>query len=550
MAASQGLAEGAVLQDTYRIVRRIGRGGMGEVYEATHARLAGRYAVKLLLEEIAANPEAFARFRREAEVTSALRHPNIIQVIDFNEMTDGTPYLVMEFLEGIELSREIERVGQLSVDRVQEILRQTSSALTAAHNRGVVHRDLKPENLFLARVEGEDHEVVKVLDFGISKVKEATTKLTKESALLGTAHYMAPEQALGDVDQIDARSDQFSLGAIVYQMLAGREPFWGDSVAAVVYQVVHKQPPALPTVNPAVSRPVAAVVERAMAKKRDERFPSMRDFHQAFLAAMRAPAGAAAPAAINGPTPVAAHTPPPVLRAPAAPAVMVLPQLSPPQPRAAARPPVRLANKKRETTLGATAGETLSGPELLLGNRRRNMAAAAGAAALVLVVAVVALRSGKDEPSQPAPTVVAEVKPPAAVSAAPTAPAAPAPAPAAAPTPAPAPAAAPAPAPAPAPSSIVTVRLEGVPEGAHVLLDGARTTNPLRLYREARNHVIRVVAPGYEPHEQRVSAAEDATLTVSLTPLSPPPPREREREPARSARRPAGRGGDDMLLGL
>jgi serine/threonine-protein kinase len=283
--AAAGLPADVVLQETYRIVRRIGRGGMGEVYEATHARLSGRYAVKLLLGEMVTEAEAFARFRREAEVTSALRHPNIVQVIDFNRTADGTPYLVMEFLEGAELSRALEQERTLSVPRVVSILRQTVSGLTAAHRRGIVHRDLKPENLFLTRVDGDDQEIVKILDFGISKVKEATTKLTCETAVFGTAPYMSPEQAQGHGEQIDARSDQFSLGTIAYQMLAGEPAFRGSSVPAIVFQVVFEEPRPLEEVNPAIPPALAAVVRRAMAKKPAERYATVRDFFQAFATA-------------------------------------------------------------------------------------------------------------------------------------------------------------------------------------------------------------------------------------------------------------------------
>src|SRR5262245_57728799 len=162
------LAPGHVIQETYEIVRRIGRGGMGEVYEAKHRRLAGRYAVKLLLEDIAANEEAFARFRREAEVTSAIRHPNIIQVVDFNRTPEGTPYLVMELLEGEELTELIRRTAPMDPVTVAKLVEQIASALEAAHARGIVHRDLKPQNLFVVRVEGLREGLMKVMDFGIS----------------------------------------------------------------------------------------------------------------------------------------------------------------------------------------------------------------------------------------------------------------------------------------------------------------------------------------------------------------------------------------------
>src|SRR5262249_32320469 len=182
--ANEGLAPGAVLQDTYRIVRQIGRGGMGAVYEATHARLAGRYAVKVLKPETALTPEAFHRFRREALVTSGLRHPGIVQVIDFNQAPDGSPYLVMEYLEGVELSQVIAREAPRPLPRVAEMVQQIASALGAAHKQGIVHRDLKPQNVFVLPLD-DGRDLVKVVDFGISKVQALSLKLTNESALLG-----------------------------------------------------------------------------------------------------------------------------------------------------------------------------------------------------------------------------------------------------------------------------------------------------------------------------------------------------------------------------
>ena len=159
--ASGPLEPGQLVEDTYRIIRRIGEGGMGEVFEATHARLAGRYALKILLREIASDANLLARFQREAQVTSALRHPNIVQVVDFRQLPDGTSYIVMEFLEGVDLSEELRRHGALPLDRVATLVDQIASGLAAAHEQGVVHRDLKPANLFLVVLGGSGRELVR-----------------------------------------------------------------------------------------------------------------------------------------------------------------------------------------------------------------------------------------------------------------------------------------------------------------------------------------------------------------------------------------------------
>jgi len=155
--------------------------------------------------------DIFKRFQREAEVTSELRHPNIVQILDFNRTPGGNPYLVMEYLDGVELATEIRRVGAMPLPRVLDIVGQIASALTAAHTRGVVHRDLKPQNLFCCGWPVRSARWSRWVDFGISKVREATTKLTQEATIMGTPQYMAPEQALGRLSEIDARTDQFSL---------------------------------------------------------------------------------------------------------------------------------------------------------------------------------------------------------------------------------------------------------------------------------------------------------------------------------------------------
>jgi serine/threonine-protein kinase len=280
-ARGSALPLGTELRDTYRLARLVGRGGMGEVFEATHARLPGRFAVKVLHAHCIADPKAIVRFRREAETTSGLRHPNIVAIIDFDYTPSGAPYLVMEYLEGGELARIIAEEAPLAIDRVLRIVDQVASALMAVHRKHIVHRDLKPQNIFLVRGERAGEEHVKLCDFGISKVRAASVALTGERVLLGTPQYMAPEQARG-TGEVDARADQFALAAIVYEMLTGRLAFPGDRVEIVVYRISHEEPKPLGAPwGPAL----AAVLDRALAKNPDARFPSVQDFAEALRAA-------------------------------------------------------------------------------------------------------------------------------------------------------------------------------------------------------------------------------------------------------------------------
>ena len=269
------------MDGTYKIVRLVGAGGVGEVYEATHTRLSGRYAVKVLLGEVSKHEDVLKRFQREAEVTSALRHPNIVQVVDFNRLDDGTPYLVMEYLDGVELAQEIQQKGPIPLARVVDLVGQLASGLAAAHSQKIIHRDLKPQNLFLVRLSGDEREIVKILDFGISKVREAATKLTRQASIVGTPQYMAPEQARGLIDEIDERTDLFSLAAITYEMITGRPPFRGEAIEAILYQVVHEQPTPFSQPLPAIE----SVVMRGMAKNKLDRYSGVRDFHQALAKA-------------------------------------------------------------------------------------------------------------------------------------------------------------------------------------------------------------------------------------------------------------------------
>jgi serine/threonine-protein kinase len=265
---------------------------MGAVYEAIQLRLDKPVAVKLMARELASNREALARFHREAEITSHLGHPHLVHVIDFGMAESGAPYLVMEYLEGEDLEHRLQRIGRLPIEAAVHIAKQTSSALGAAHAKDVVHRDLKPANIFLMQVPGEP-DFVKVLDFGISKVKAARARLTRATAVVGTPNYMSPEQAAGRVDETDHRADQWALACIVWEMLAGRTPFIADDVTPLFYQITNLDPEPLAKQAPHVPAAVEPVLRRALAKRPGERFETIREFSRAFEeAALGRPADA------------------------------------------------------------------------------------------------------------------------------------------------------------------------------------------------------------------------------------------------------------------
>jgi len=276
--AASDIRVGAVLQDTYEITSLLGKGGMGAVFLARHRRLPGRQvAVKVLQNGAGLNPELFARFRREAEIASQLGHPNIVEVFDFDTLPDGTPFLLMEYLRGESLEARLDR-GPLPLAEAFAIVRQIGSALQAAHRAGVVHRDLKPANVFL--LPSDTGERVKLLDFGISKILDSQTMQTQEAVLMGTPQYMAPEQALGKNSEIDARTDLFALGCIVYEMLSGAPPFAGEgsSIVQVIFRIVHTQPEPLASRCPDAPAHVIAAVERALSKDPKERYPDVASF--------------------------------------------------------------------------------------------------------------------------------------------------------------------------------------------------------------------------------------------------------------------------------
>jgi hypothetical protein len=232
----------------------------------------------VLLSPGVASGEAFARFRREAEIASRLGHPHIVQVLDFHTLPTGEPYIILELLQGETLAQRLQR-GPVPLEETLAITRQVGSALQAAHRAGVVHRDLKPDNVFLCTPQEEmPGPNVKVLDFGISKIRGSQTVATQDAVLMGTPQYMAPEQALGKNTSIDARTDVFALGAIVYEMLSGTPAFAGSSLAEVVYKVVHAQPQPLAQLRTGLPLNVLSAVDRALQKDTTHRPPDVSAF--------------------------------------------------------------------------------------------------------------------------------------------------------------------------------------------------------------------------------------------------------------------------------
>ena len=296
----QQLPEGTVLHDTYRILHPVAEGGCGAVYAAAHARLPGQFAVKVLHRGLIRNLEAMTRFRQEAEITSTLRHPHIVQVLDFNVTPDGFPYLVMELLDGRPLATVLAQRGAVDPAAAVHLVEQIAQALDAAHAKGIVHRDLKPDNVMLLSSDGMP-DFVKVLDFGISQASWRP-RLTDNTHVAGTPQYMAPEQACGLRDEIGPWTDQFSLAAITYTLLSGREPFSAEDPIAVLYQVVHNDPPPPSRYMP-LGAAVDATIMRGLAKKPVDRFPDVLTFAASLRAVIAAPPVAAGPVVLARPQP-------------------------------------------------------------------------------------------------------------------------------------------------------------------------------------------------------------------------------------------------------
>jgi eukaryotic-like serine/threonine-protein kinase len=474
---------GLILNGAYRLERLLGEGGMGTVYEAVHQRVPRRFAVKMLNPEILGNTEVFERFRREAEIASSLGSPHIVQVFDFNHAEDGSPYMVLELLDGHDLQKRVAERGRLGIEQSTRLLEQLSDALSVAHAANIVHRDLKPANIFLTNFDKRD-DFVKILDFGISKVLHSSTGATRTGTVFGTPNYMSPEQAEGRQGEIDHRTDIFAVGAILYECLTGRLAFDAPTLVGTIYQVCHSWPPPIRSFCPEVPEGVERVLARAMAKQRNERQPDMAtlldEFRQGFQQAGHT-------VAWGGGQTMAATPPVHTLPAPGPVAQTTLSAVS---------------SEAVLSTVAPAAAPHRGGSGKVIG--------LVGGAVGVAAVAVVAWMALHKKP-EPAAIPVAASPAPAASVAPPAAPAA-----AAAPT--------------------VSVRLVLDPPDARVELDGLVTTaNPLVLARSDQVHKIVVSAPGRTSAEKQLRATVDGALEVKLTAAAPAAPRPAA-EPSRPAK--------------
>lgn len=273
MAASPRVSEGSEL-GSYRILRKLGEGGMGAVFEAEHTSIGRHAAIKVLHPEHAVRTDVVQRFFNEARAVNKIDHPALVQTWDFGQAADGTAYIVMEFLRGEPLSKKLKRQGKVPVAEALDIVRQIASALAAVHEKAIVHRDLKPDNVVLVpNADGSGRMLPKLLDFGIAKLlegKQAGDVQTNTDAVLGTPAYMSPEQCRG-ANKVDGRADVYSLGVMLYEMLAGRRPFIADGSGAVFGMHMYEEPSPIREYAPELPEPVAVFVHRLLIKDRNLR---------------------------------------------------------------------------------------------------------------------------------------------------------------------------------------------------------------------------------------------------------------------------------------
>jgi serine/threonine protein kinase len=271
------LAAGTLVAGKLRVLRLLGMGGMGSVYEVEHELTKHRRALKMLHAQFSAYPSVVARFLREASAAGRIGNPHIIETFDAGELEGGEPYLVMEYLEGETLSDLLGKHGQLPVAELADLMIQACTGVQAAHDRGIVHRDLKPDNLFIISREGRPF--LKLLDFGVSKFDAELTGglgMTKEGVTLGTPFYMPPEQVRGEKD-IDARADVYALGVILYECVTGKRPFEADTLPHLALLIHEGKATPIEELRPDLPAGFADVVRRAMATQREQRYATARE---------------------------------------------------------------------------------------------------------------------------------------------------------------------------------------------------------------------------------------------------------------------------------
>ena len=533
------LGAGQTVGGKYTILRTLGEGGMGAVYEVEHTLIGKRMALKCLHPEYARDRDLVERFRREARAASVIGNEHIVDVTDMGDLPDGSPFLVMEMLKGRALSDLIKREGPLTVGRTCAIVRQICVALQAAHDKGIVHRDMKPANVFLEARSGRE-DFVKVLDFGISKMQDhgpTDRGLTRTGVAMGTPSYMSPEQAQGAKD-VDHRTDIWALGVMLYEMLALRRPFEADSYPMMLMAIVAREPEPVSTYRKDIPPALDAVILRTLSKPVGLRVATMAQLAEELgpFVGIDAPpqlvtpadeepaAGAAetrAPRARKGaspdtPTTALAKTESAPAGAPAAP-------MSPgTRPHAAAAstkalrgtdPAPRSEEGEHTGELGVVAGSTRAPAPAVeaaveaAGPGRLRIALAAGGLATLALLGLLVLRPA-------APATTAALPPAPAPASAPPAPAA------AAPAPRPTPGAAtdrPAPSESP-PAAEVLVQITTVPADARVEIGDVAFPNPLSAHRPRSLEpvTIRVSAEGHETVERLAIFDHDQSFLFQL----------------------------------
>ena len=316
-SAAAGDLIGSIVADRYHVTRKLGEGGMGQVYLAEHVRMGRRSAVKILHPAMVHDADAISRFNREAANASRITHPHVAAIYDFGETTEGLIYLAMEFVEGEPLTAIVGREGALSPRRVAVLVCQAADALAAAHAQGIVHRDLKPDNIMVARSH-DGTDCVKIVDFGIAKAAEVEAqKVTRTGLVVGTPEYMSPEQLAGDA--LDGRSDIYSLALVAFTALTGRLPFPSETSQESMIMRLTDRPRSLAEMKPGVAWParLQAVMDRALAREASGRFADAAEFGRAFAAAIDempdAALAAASTSVMTAPLPATRVDPAPTL---------------------------------------------------------------------------------------------------------------------------------------------------------------------------------------------------------------------------------------------
>jgi serine/threonine protein kinase len=473
----------------YRVTSLLGEGGMGVVYLAQHPVFGRKVAIKLLHAVLARDPDIVARFFNEARAIHMVAHENIVEILDFGQTPDGQPYFIMEYLQGESLSETIAR-GPMALDQVEAIGVQMCKALGAAHAKGIVHRDLKPHNVQLV-IKADGVLQVKILDFGVAKILQSpdgsSSVKTRTGSLMGTPLYMSPEQCKG-AGVLDHRTDIYSLGVILFEMLSGRPPFNAEGVGELFAKHMLEEAPSILEFAPNTPPHVAAAIMKSLAKDPAARFQSMEDFRKAIVGEVK----------------VTAPAPTGVKRLPTSPASTMATTMS----------------ARASTTLSSASSEIDEGLDHIKPKRGKLFVALGGGALALLSVGYLALK-GKTEPP---------ATPPVATT-----------------TTTPTPPAPPPPLPAPPVKKTVTIRFEAEPAGAHVIRkkddkDLGVVPIEIQLAKDAGKagpdglaYVLRL--PGYKERPLTADVNGDRTFHVSLE--KAPAPADPKKRGAGGGHRPA-----------